>query len=113
MSLSFLVPFALNPILFYMYSSKSDPVTEAEITLVNKEDSEDGTLDSRIRTIVSDVSTVIDLTAPDCDNGNHPLVCATFTTNLLPDDKENKGKQPLGAYMQFKGRGRYKVTKCV
>lgn len=56
---------------------------------------------------------VIDLTGPDRDNGNHPLVCAGFRTNILSDDKENKGKQPLDTYMQFKGRGRYKVARCV
>jgi len=56
--------------------------------------------------------TVIDLTQ-DNDNGNHPLICAIFATNLLPDDKENKGKQPLETYLQFKGRGRYKLAKCV
>jgi len=59
--------------------SKSDPVAEAEITLVNKEDSEDA----------------IDLTGRDNDNG----------------DKENKDKQPLDTYLQFKGRGRYKLAK--
>lgn len=57
--------------------------------------------------------TVIDLTVPDCGNGNHPLICAAFTIDLLIDDKENKGKRPLDTYVQFKGRGRYKVVKCV
>lgn len=56
---------------------------------------------------------VIDLTGPDCDDGNHPLICATFTIKPLLDDKENKGKRLLGTYMQFKGRGRYKLAKCV
>ena len=32
----------------YLFSSRSDPVTEAEITLVDNEDPKDGTLDSRI-----------------------------------------------------------------
>ena len=41
-----LAPFILKPILSF-FSSKSDPVTEAEITLVNKENPEDGSLDSR------------------------------------------------------------------
>lgn len=57
--------------------------------------------------------TVIDLTGQDKDNGNYPDICATSTTKLLIDDKENKGKQPLDTYMQFKGRGRYKLAKCV
>jgi len=56
--------------------------------------------------------TVIDLTGPDCGSGNHPLICATLTTDPFPDDKENKGKNPLDTYVQFKGRGRYKVVKC-
>ena len=55
---------------------------------------------------------VIDLTVPDCGNGNHPLICVTLTTDLLLDDKENKGKKALDTYVQFKGRGRYKVVKC-
>ena len=59
------------------------------------------------------LTSFIDLTGPSCDNGNHPLICAPIPTNLLPADKENKGKQPLSAYMQFKGRGRYKLAKCV
>ena len=57
--------------------------------------------------------TVIDLTAPDHGNGNRLLICTILVTNPFPDDKENKGKQPLDTYMQFKGRGRYKVAKCV
>lgn len=40
-SFRILDPFSRNPI--FVSSSRSDPVTEAEITLVNKEDSEDGT----------------------------------------------------------------------
>lgn len=88
-------------------------MTEAEITLVNKEDSEDGTLDSRIERSFLIILVVIDLTGPDCGNGNFTLICVTFTTDLLPGEKENKGKQPLGTYMQFKGRGRYKLPKCV
>lgn len=77
---------------------------------MNKEDSEDGALSSPIRTTFSDHLAVIDLTCPD---GNHLLVCAKFATKLLPDDKENKSKQPLDTYLQFKGRGRYKLAKCV
>jgi hypothetical protein len=38
------VPFILI-LTLSLFSSKSDPVTEAEITLVNKEDSEDGVFD--------------------------------------------------------------------
>jgi len=45
------------------------------------------------------IFTVINLTGPDHDNGSHPLICAIFTTKLLPDDKGNKGKQPPDAYM--------------
>lgn len=56
---------------------------------------------------------VIDLAGPGCDHGKHPLICAKFTPNLLPDDKENKGKHPLDTYMEFKGRGRYKLAKHV
>jgi len=77
---------------------------------VNKEDSEDGALSLRIRTTFSDHLVVIDLTGPD---GNHLLICAKFAAKLLSDDKENKGKQPLDTYLQFKGRGRYKLAKCV
>jgi len=77
---------------------------------VNKEDSEDGTLSSRIRTTFFDHLAVIDLTCPD---GNHLPVYVKFATKLLLDDKENKGKQPLDTYLQFKGRGRYKLAKCV
>ena len=76
---------------------------------MNKEDSEDGALSSPIRTTFSDHLAVIDLTGPD---GNH-LICTKFVAKLLPDDKENKSKQPLDTYLQFKGRGRYKLTKCV
>ena len=56
---------------------------------------------------------VIDLTGPDRDDGNYPPICTTLITDLLPDDKENKGKQPLDTYIRFKGRGRYKLAKCV
>jgi len=59
------------------------------------------------------VFAVIDLTGPECDDGNQPIICVTFTAKLLPGDKENKGKQPLDTYMQFKGRGRYKLAKSV
>jgi len=79
---------------------------------VNKEDPEDGATDSQILTIASDHPSVIDLTVSDCGNGNHPLICAAITTDVLLDDKENKGKKPLDTYVQFKGRGRYKVVKC-
>lgn len=58
------------------------------------------------------VSTVIDLTDQDKDSGNHPAICVSSTTKLPTGDKENKGKQPLETYMQFKGRGRYKLAKC-
>ena len=77
---------------------------------MNKEDSEDGALSSRIRTTFSDHFAVTDLTGPD---GNHLLICAKFSAKLPADDKENKGKQPLDTYFQFKGRGRYKLAKCV
>ena len=56
---------------------------------------------------------VIDLTGPERDDGNQPIICVTFIAKLLPGDKENKGKQSLDTYMQFKGRGRYKLAKCV
>ena len=80
---------------------------------MNKEESEDGALGSRIQRSFLTILAVIDLTGPDSGNGNRPLICAAFTANLLPGDKGNKGKQPLDTYMQFKGRGRYKLAKCV
>ena len=55
----------------------------------------------------------IDPTGRENDNGNHPFICAISTTKPRTDDKENNGKQSLGTYMQFKGRGRYKLAKCV
>lgn len=56
---------------------------------------------------------VIDLTDQDYDNSDRPNICATPAAKLLPDDKENKGKQFLDSYMQFKGHGRYKLPKHV
>ena len=43
-----MIPPSLTPNPIVLFSSKSGPVTEAEITLVNQEDPEDGTLDSRV-----------------------------------------------------------------
>lgn len=59
------------------------------------------------------VFTVIDPGCQDNLGGNHPTICVTSTAKLLTGDKENKGKQFLDTYMQFKGRGRYKLAKCV